>query len=371
MREQKVDHPKGSMRSLLMGEIPPPPHGNVGWPWADVNQDLSPSMKDHKPWPRVTIVTPSYNQVNFIEAAIRSVLLQYYPHIEYIVFDGGSTDGSVAVIRKYASHLTYWESNPDMGQSHAINKGWRMATGRYLWWLNADDLLTPGSIAASVGFLEDRPDVDLVYGDLVVIDDQDRVLDRFLYQDFELELFIRDYQNVAQPGALLRRRALKRIGFLDEQLHYVMDREFWLRLALEGGKVAHVPKALAYYRVHTEAKTQAGSPQAVQERYLCTARALNHPNIPPAIVQCKHLVWANTHNVCARVYMKCGEYGSALREIGHALRLDPSQVFSLSTWSTALISLWGIILGRERAQALRVAVRRIRNFFRGVYRWRL
>ena len=116
------------MRCSTLAELPPPPPGKTGWPWTEESPRLADMMHDGQPWPRVSIVTPSYNQAEYIEETIRPVLLQGYPDLEYIVIDGGSTDGSVEIIRTYAPWLTYWVSEPDRGQTYAINKGWMRAT---------------------------------------------------------------------------------------------------------------------------------------------------------------------------------------------------------------------------------------------------
>src|SRR5579885_3553995 len=128
------------MRCPTLAELPPPPAGKTGWPWTIETPALPASRADGSPWPRISIVTPSYNQGQFIEETIRSVLLQGYPDLEYIVIDGGSTDQSVEIIRKYERWLTYWVSEKDRGQAHAINKGFSSVTGELFNWINSDDL---------------------------------------------------------------------------------------------------------------------------------------------------------------------------------------------------------------------------------------
>lgn len=129
------------MQCPTLLELPPPPRGRTGWPWTIESKRLPEKMPDGRPWPRIFIVTPSYNQGQYIEETIRSVLLQGYPDLEYIIMNGGSTDGAVDVIRKYETWLTHWQSGPDGGQGTAINGGFARVTGVYFQWINSDDLL--------------------------------------------------------------------------------------------------------------------------------------------------------------------------------------------------------------------------------------
>src|SRR5438309_6203079 len=132
----------------MSAKLPPPPPNHTGWPWTEGAAPLGELMGDGSPWPRITIVTPSYNQGRFLEETIRSVLLQGYPNLEYMVIDAASTDESVEIIRKYERWLAYWVSEKDRGQTHAINKGLAKATGEIFSYLNSDDLLAPGALAA-------------------------------------------------------------------------------------------------------------------------------------------------------------------------------------------------------------------------------
>lgn len=129
-----------------LAELPAPPKGKTGWPWTEQNEPLGARMPDGSEWPKISIVTPSYNQGRFIEETIRSILLQGYPNLEYIIIDGGSTDETLKVIKKYEPWLTYWESMPDSGPASAINKGIQKCTGEWFNWINSDDLLLPSSL---------------------------------------------------------------------------------------------------------------------------------------------------------------------------------------------------------------------------------
>jgi glycosyltransferase involved in cell wall biosynthesis len=321
-------------------------------------------MARHPSFPRVSIVTPSYNQGEFLERAIRSVLHQDYPNLEYIVIDGGSSDESVDIIKNYSNSLAFWESKKDLGQSHAINKGWRRSTGKYLWWLNSDDVLTPGSIAKSANFLEDNPDVDMVYGDLYFIDGMDRRLRREYYLDFDLVDFLVHYRKVSQPGALMRRENLDAVGYLDEELHYIMDRDFWVRLALSGRQIVHIPEVLAMLRFHSTSKAHLGSPEAVEERYQHIERVLHHPSLPDVVLLEEKQLWSNIHLQNARILMKCGEYHQALNEIRLTINRNLTQIFRPSLWTTIILSGVGSILGYNKTQGIRRSIRQIRGLLR-------
>jgi glycosyltransferase involved in cell wall biosynthesis len=180
--------------------------------------------------PRVTVVTPSYNQAEFLEATILSVLDQNYPNLEYIIIDGGSNDGSVDIIRKYEDRLSYWISELDRGQTHAINKGWERSTGAILAYLNSDDLYLPGAIADSVDLLQRHPETDLVYGSMQTIDEHGALLNRIRPGPFSLDRLARSCF-IPQPTVFFRRSLLSQIGLLNESRRFCMDYECWLRAA--------------------------------------------------------------------------------------------------------------------------------------------
>ena len=144
-----------AMQCPTLSELPPPPSGKTGWPWTEESRRLPNQMPSGCPWPRISVVTPSFNQGKFIEETIRSVLLQGYPNLEYLMIDGGSTDNSVEIIKKYSPWLTYWVSEPDDGQSDAINRGLKMSSGDFATWINSDDLLCKNALvehASRIGF---------------------------------------------------------------------------------------------------------------------------------------------------------------------------------------------------------------------------
>ncbi len=207
--------------------------------------------------PLVSIITPSYNQGRFIEETILSVLTQDYPNIEYIVMDGGSTDNTLDILKKYEGRLT-WISEPDRGQSHAINKGFQMAKGEILAWLNSDDTYLPGAISKVVQHFQTNPESMMVYGEGYLIDEHSRVKQRFPYTEkFDLWKLIYLWDNILQQTAFFRCQVFDQIDPLDENLHYGMDWDLWIRIGKKF-RVDYIPEYLGNLREYSEAKTFSG-----------------------------------------------------------------------------------------------------------------
>jgi glycosyltransferase involved in cell wall biosynthesis len=207
----------------------------------------------HAELPLVSVVTPSLDQGAYIEEAIRSVLEQDYPRIEHIVVDGCSTDQTLEILRRHP-HLR-WTSEPDSGQAEAINKGFRMAAGEILGWLNADDYLLPGAIAAAVDALQ-RTGAALVHGGWRRIDETGKVLGDVPAVPFDLRRQLERANVVCQPGAFFTRDAYWAVGGVDESYRYAMDYELWLKLGARF-PICHVDRVQAAYRYHERAKSVA------------------------------------------------------------------------------------------------------------------
>ncbi|MEA3349546.1 MAG: glycosyltransferase family 2 protein [Chloroflexota bacterium] len=205
--------------------------------------------------PLVSIVTPSYNQAKYLETTLRSVLEQDYPRIEYVVIDGGSTDGSIEIIRKYADQLAYWVSEPDLGQTDAINKGFAQASGAILAWLNSDDVYEPGVVAEAVQFLEAHPEIGLVYGDANFIDAQGEVIGKFDARQTSYRRLRRGGVYIPQQAAFWRANLWHQAGPLDPDYYFAMDYDLWLRLA-RVSELRYLPgHRWANFRLHDDAKT--------------------------------------------------------------------------------------------------------------------
>jgi glycosyltransferase involved in cell wall biosynthesis len=216
------------------------------------------------PQPLVTIVTPSYNQAEFIRRTIESVLSQDYPNIEYIVMDGGSTDGTAEVVAPYL-HRLIWISERDRGQTHAINKGFQRATGEIVAWLNSDDLLLPGAVSAAVRAFETSPNAGAVYGEGLCIDREGRTTMRFpgggAFNLWRLT-WLCDY--ILQQATFFRRAAVEEAGWLDESLHWAMDWDILVRLGKRYG-LAYTPEEMGCLREYVETKTASGGAKRFRE----------------------------------------------------------------------------------------------------------
>jgi glycosyltransferase involved in cell wall biosynthesis len=226
-------------------------------------------------FPKISIITPSYNQGQFLEETILSVLKQNYPNMEYIIIDGGSTDNSVDIIKKYENRLAYWVSEKDRGQTHAINKGFHKCTGDILHWLNSDDLLLPGALNLVADFFKQNPNIDCMIGDLEVIAPNGQLLTLKKAIPFDFKTALYTSCLVPQPSTLFTRRAWKKTGDLDISLHYQMDFEYFLRMAKAGIKFGLLNKALAKFRLHADSKTVSEyndlffqSYRRIQDKYL-------------------------------------------------------------------------------------------------------
>lgn len=204
--------------------------------------------------PKVTIVTPSFNQDPFLEATIRSVLEQDYPNIEYMIIDGGSTDGSVAIIERYASRLAYWQSRKDKGQTDALNQGFSRSTGDVLAWLNSDDLLLPGAVSAAVKQLIAHPEAGMVYGNCLLINAEGCKIGDFPAAQTDLKRLRRGYVHIPQQAAFFRAELWRDVGPLDDSFFFAMDYDLWVRLA-QKAPLSYTPEAWAAFRLHDDAKS--------------------------------------------------------------------------------------------------------------------
>ncbi|NKD76834.1 glycosyltransferase [Haematospirillum sp. H1815] len=215
--------------------------------------------------PRITVVTPSFNQAVFLERTICSVLDQGYPNLEYIIVDGGSTDGSVEIIRKYADHLAWWVSEPDRGQSHAINKGLQRATGDWVGWQNSDDVYFPGAFAQLAEAARQWPSAGLIIGDMQLIDENDQLIRNICYVRPTYTSLLAEGMVLTNQAAFWRRCLHDRVGWLDETLHYCFDYEWFLRVLQYADHGRHVPSYWGALRYHDATKTSSSQSGFMEE----------------------------------------------------------------------------------------------------------
>jgi len=210
-----------------------------------------PLLQEH---PKVSIITPSFNQGRFLEESIRSVLAQTYPDIEYIVVDGGSKDGSLEIIRKYQQRFAWWVSEKDKGHADALNKGFSHATGEVLAWLNSDDIYYPDAVAEAVAVLTGQPDVGMVYGDADLIDNSGAPIGQFAARQTDYRRMLQGSVHIPQATTFFRADLWKRVGPLDISLFFSFDYDLWVKFA-KVSRILYVPKRWARFRIHEDGKT--------------------------------------------------------------------------------------------------------------------
>ncbi|BCY16205.1 glycosyl transferase [Leptolinea sp. HRD-7] len=310
--------------------------------------------------PRVTIITPSYNQAAFLEQTILSVLEQGYSNLEYFVVDGGSSDGSKEIIEKYADRIDWWVSETDMGQAEAINKGFARATGDYIAWLNSDDLYQPGVIEAAVNVLEANPDASMVYGDVVSIDENGSPFNIMAYGDWELKDLML-FNIIGQPGVFMRRSALQKAGPLDLSYRFLLDHHLWLRVAQQG-RMIHVPELYASARIHPGAKNVALARGFGQEAYQLAAWMPYQPALADLYKKNHRKIWAGANRMNARYLLDGGETWKALRAYIRSFFLYPP--IALTEWRRIGYAAVSLVFNVEKLKQKYID-RRKQNLFDG------
>lgn len=274
--------------------------------------------------PLVSVVTPCYNSSRFLEETIRSVLTQDYERLEYIVVDGGSTDGTIRIIERYGSTIR-WVSEPDHGQSEALNKGFRMATGEILGWLNADDVYLPGAVKRAVTFLREHPDTAAVYSDGLIIDADGRFLGQWRGCDFSLRELLLGRCFICQPTIFMRRDAVEEVGWLDESLHYTMDYDLWLRLGLRT-RLGYLPERGAAFRLHPFSKTCTQATAFHGERLRVLDKVFGDPSAAAEVADLKSEAYGRAHLLAACHLYHLNVLDAAQKELCIAAQLAPQIV---------------------------------------------
>jgi glycosyltransferase involved in cell wall biosynthesis len=294
----------------------------------------------------VSIITPSYNQAPFLEQTIQSVLEQDYPDIEYIVVDGGSTDNSAEIIKKYADRLAYWISERDSGQAEAINKGFARANGEILAWLNSDDYYMRSTISVVVKCFEQNPDVVMLYGDMLAVDGEGQTINVLKYKQLSLEDLL-CFQIIGQPSVFFRGSALEKTGLLDPSFHFMLDHHLWIRLAQQG-RVLHVPQVWSAARYHPQAKNRAKAAMFGREAFRVLEWAKKEPGLVKTIIRVRRRALASAHRYDARYLLDGGQSAAALVAWFRALFIHPPTALArLNIFVSALLILTGLSRLRE------------------------
>jgi hypothetical protein len=331
-----------------------PPAGKTGWPWTEGT--TAPAPQSSSSWPKVTVVTPSFNQGQFLEETIRSVLLQNYPNLEYIIIDGGSNDNSVAIIRKYEAHLKYWVSEKDNGQTHAINKGFRMATGEWVGWLNSDDFYLPGALITLLHEVRETP-FKWVAGSVKYIHEGNERRDSIEKQNSSAKLIdwllFKFYFN--QPGALWKRSLFKQYGYLEEHMHYAFDWAFWCCLVAHGVQPLLIEEPVAAFRLHDESKTCTRWDRFCAENYAIIQGYLPQLSASDKKAAAKHqtnLLCTQMHHECSRL-LTSHNCCKALQRIAQLVVRRPQMLLKLTPYRMLRLALMQsaartVDLGRAR-----------------------
>jgi glycosyltransferase involved in cell wall biosynthesis len=298
--------------------------------------------------PLVSIVTPSFNQAEFLEAAMRSVLAQDYPAIEYLVVDGGSSDGSVEIIRSRSGRITWWASEPDEGQAEAINKGLARARGEVVAWLNSDDLYLPGAVSQAVAALNAAPEAGLVFGDAITIDEKGRPLNTLRFGNWGLQELM-GFRIICQPAVFMRRRTLEQSGLLDPAYHFMLDHHLWLRIARRA-PVQHVPALWAAARHHSGAKNVSQATGFGRETYRILDWMQSQPDFAPLVARHQRQVLGGAHRLNGRYLLDAGLPREALQAYGKALLARPA--FALRHWHRILYAALSLVGGGRLAGPL-------------------
>jgi glycosyltransferase involved in cell wall biosynthesis len=298
----------------------------------------------------VSIITPSFNQASYLEQTILSVLEQDYPHIEYFVVDGASTDNSVDIIRKYESKLAWWVSEKDKGQADAINKGFAHATGEVIAWLNSDDYYLAGTISTAVKIFEEHPEVVLAYGNMLSVDENGKTFNTLNYKQLTLEDLL-CFQIIGQPAVFMRRSALQKVGGLDPTFHFMLDHHLWIRLAQEG-KILHVDQIWAAARYHAQAKNLALAAEFGRDAFRILDAVIHDEKLAPIFSKVNRRARASANRVDARYLLDGGQPAAALSAWIRALFIHPPTALArLNILASAILNLVG--LGKLRSMILR------------------
>ncbi len=329
-----------------LSDLPPPPVGKTGWPWTEMSQGSDNPDNGNCTCPRISIVTPSYNQGKYIEETIRSVLLQDYPNLEYIVIDGGSSDSTLQILKKYDRFIR-WISEPDEGQTDAINKGLKMASGEIVAYLNSDDRYEPGTFMRIASFFCQQDDVAMVYGDILHIDEDSHVINTYSPGKIRLEEYIGCCVYLPQPTVFFRKQVMEEIGFFDTTFNLAMDLDYWMRIFLRY-KTEYIPLTLAAARLYPEAKSSALTLGYLNEHLLILNKIFADPSPllsatggKSDICTLKRGAYGAVHFLGGLNYLRKRHFLQALYPISIGISRNPRFIFREELYWSMVVSVTG------------------------------
>ncbi len=261
--------------------LPPPPPGKTGWPWTVDCPAFPPQRSDGTAWRRISIVTPSFNQGMYLEETIRSILLQGYPNLEYIVIDGASRDNTRDVIQKYERFLSYWTSEKDRGQADAINKGFRRTTGDWIGWQNSDDFYQPNALSELCTAADDNS-ISVLYGRVNLVDQKSEMTGEYPTGPFDLHAMF-PWPNMFNQSMFFHRRVLEAGHLIDDRMHHYLDHDYFWRLIFAGFKFEYAPGIGSSFRIHEFAKGATQHELAALELHGLYKKIYGQKSLPQSV----------------------------------------------------------------------------------------
>ena len=296
--------------------------------------------------PFLSIITPSYQQAAYLEQTIKSVISQIFSDYEYLVVDGGSTDGSVDIIKRYEEHINWWVSEKDAGQADAINKGFSQAKGEVIGWINSDDFYLPGAFSRVADAFSRSPDLGLIYGDVLAVNGEGQVFNLMRSSDYALPDLMK-FKIINQPSVFFRRHLVEKIGGLDLSYRYLLDHHLWLRIATMS-QIKYLPELLAAGRYHSQAKNVSEAKSFGQEAFRIVDWMAQSEPFKSLYCRDEAEIRAGAYQLNGYYLSEAGEWGSALTSYMQCAKLDfPT---AARDWRRIVFTLSQPLLGSKMKQ---------------------